>query len=486
MILTNPLPLPMRKLKTTSYCLPLLLLLTVDILIFSCSPPSSSVEQSSLPNILVIFADDLGFGDLGTYGHPMIKTPNLDQMAEEGAKLTSFYVAASVCTPSRGALLTGRYPITTGITNNFGPDSKGGLPLEEVTIAEYLKPLGYATKAIGKWHLGSVKGFMPPDQGFDEYYGLLYSNDMIPPWVQTERPLQLYRNYEPLDESPVDQSTLTYRYTNEALSFIESTHEKQEPFFIYLAHSLPHLPLSASENFVGTSDGGLYGDVIEELDYNVGRLLSKLDELGIDENTLVIFTSDNGPWRNMPPRMYETEAVEKWHGGTTGSLAGHKATSFEGGFRVPGIIKWEGKIPASQVISEMATTMDIFPTITHLTEGNENDLSLEGHNIWPLLTEQASTPYDYFYYTRGNNLRGIRDKDWKLLVSKNLRSLRSHELASDEETVYCELYNTHNDPFEYWDVSAEHPDVFARLYKQMESFAQEKKLTIEKDVCLID
>ncbi|MEM9528861.1 MAG: sulfatase-like hydrolase/transferase, partial [Bacteroidota bacterium] len=269
------------------YYLSLLLILTIAS---SCGPAQTLEETTATkPNVILIFADDLGYGDLSCYGHPTIHTPHLDQLARDGIKMTSFYAAANVCTPSRAALLTGRYPLRVGMPGNLGPDSPGGLSQEERTLAEALKSNDYRTAAFGKWHLGAVPGFMPTDRGFDEYYGILYSNDMMPPWVNTERPLHLYRNDQPTEELPVDQTTLTQRYTDEAIRFLEA--EDDAPFFIYLPYAMPHLPIFASEAFVGRSAGGKYGDVIEELDANVGRLLAALEATGQLKNTLFVFTS---------------------------------------------------------------------------------------------------------------------------------------------------------------------------------------------------
>jgi len=382
------------------------IILALFSLIASCTSTVEQQEDNSArttkPNIILIFADDLGYGDLSCYGHPTIHTPRLDQMAQEGIKMTSFYAAACVCTPSRAGLLTGRYPLRVGMPGNLGPDSEGGLSKEERTLAEALKSNGYRTAAFGKWHLGAVSGYLPTDRGFDEYFGILYSNDMMPPWVNTKRPLHLYRNDQPTEEQPVDQTTITQRYTDEAIRFIKESED--QPFFIYLPHSMPHLPVYASKAFQGQSKGGRYGDVIEEIDANVGRILDVLKEEQLDENTLVIFTSDNGPWRNMPPRMFTTEPVEKWHGGSTGPLRGAKATTYEGGYRVPAIIRWPGKIPPAQVNAELATTMDIHTTILQVTDTDSPEKPLDGHDIWPLLTQNAVSPHQYYHYFRQRQL----------------------------------------------------------------------------------
>ena len=434
-------------------------------------------QNISQPNIILIFADDLGYGDLSCYGHPNIYTPNLDRMAQEGIRLTSFYVGASVCTPSRAALMTGRYPIKVGMPGNLGPDSPGGLSLEERTLAEALKEVGYKTAAYGKWHLGSVPGFMPTDRGFDEYLGILYSNDMMPPWVNTDRPLELYHNDQPV-EHPVDQTTLTKRYTEAAINFILSA--GKEPFFIYLPHSMPHLPIYASPEFEGKSKGGDYGDVIEEIDANVGRILETLQEEGLEDNTLVIFTSDNGPWRNMPPRMYTTEPVEKWHGGTTGSLFGAKATSYEGGIRVPAILKWPGKIPPNQVNGELCTSMDLHAMILKLSGAKPSPKELDGKDIWPLLTQAAPSPHSYFYYFNHRYLEGIRDEEWKLLIAASRDGWTSPELAKADEPILAQLYNLQNDPFEQFNLAEMYPEEVKRLREQMEGFAQEVGVKLRK------
>lgn len=452
-----------------------LLFSLILLLLISCQPNSpesvQSTPRSEKPNILLIFADDLGYGDLSCYGHPTIHTPRLDQMAQEGIKMTSFYAAACVCTPSRAGLLTGRYPLRVGMPGNLGPDSKGGLPKEERTLAEALKGNGYQTAAFGKWHLGAVPGYLPTDRGFDTYLGILYSNDMMPPWVNTERPLHLYRDDQPTDEYPVDQTTLTQRYTDEAISFIKSAGD--DPFFIYLPHAMPHLPIYASSEFAGRSKGGRYGDVIEEIDHNVGRLLDALRETGKEENTLVIFTSDNGPWRNLPPRMFNSEPVEKWHGGTTGPLRGAKATTYEGGYRVPCIMRWPGQIPARQVNAELATTMDLHATILSLTKTQNPAKPLDGKDIWPMLTQKGDSPHEYYHYFRRKRLDAVRDEEWKLRVAPYADNWVSPEMQKGDEPVQLELFNLKNDPFEQFDVAADHPEVVTRLRAEMKRLAAE-------------
>jgi arylsulfatase A-like enzyme len=435
----------------------------------ACSSPSEAPTDPQRPNVVLIFADDLGYGDLSCYGHPTIQTPRLDRLASEGIKLTSFYTAAAVCTPSRAGLLTGRYPLRVGLPGNLGPDSEGGLNQEERTLAEGLRGNGYRTAAFGKWHLGAVPGYLPTDRGFDEYFGILYSNDMMPPWVKTQRPLHLYRNDQPTAEQPVEQATLTQRYTDEAIRFLSADSDK--PFFLYLPYAMPHLPLSASAAFRGQSAGGLYGDVIEEIDANVGRLLDALESAGLADNTLVVFTSDNGPWRNLPDRMINSEPVEAWHGGSTGPLSGAKATSMEGGARVPALIRWPGKIPAGRLSAELATTLDLHATILDQTATPLPVKPLDGQSLWPLLTGTGPSPVEYYYYFTGRRLDGVRDTNWKLRIAPPADDWSSPEHMTGKEPVQLTLYNLKNDPFEQFDLATEFPEKVVRLRGVMERMA---------------
>jgi arylsulfatase A-like enzyme len=308
-----------------------------------------------------------------------------------------------------------------------------------------------------------VPGYFPTDHGFDEYFGLPYSNDMIRPWVDTDRPLHLYRGTTPTDELPVDQSTLTRRYTEEAVRFIRAS--KDGPFFVYLPHSMPHLPVSASPRFSGTSLGGRYGDVVEELDWSVGRILDVLREDGLDERTLVVFTSDNGPWRNMPPRMYQTDPVERWDAGTTGALRGAKGTTWEGGLRVPAIVRWPGRIPPGQVSGELAGASP--PT-----------RPLDGQDLWPLLAEGAASPREHFYYFMDTRLEAVRDATWKLRIAPLAEEYVSQELQTGDEPVETLLFNLHSDPYERFDVAERHPEVVERLRAQLVRFAEETGATL--------
>ncbi len=326
------------------------------------------------PNLVILFADDLGYGDLGCFGHPSIRTPHLDRMAAEGMKLTQFYVAAPVCTPSRSALLTGRLPIRNGMYGQrrrvFYPDSTGGLPDEELTLAELLRQRGYATACIGKWHLGHLPQYLPTRHGFDCYFGLPYSNDMQNV-RQGHPPLPLMRNEE-IIEQPVDQFTLTRRYTEEAVNFVRNSKEK--PFFLYLAYTFPHVPLYASKDFRGRSRRGLYGDVVEELDWSVGVILQMLREEGLAERTLVFFTSDNGPW-----------LIQRLNGGSAGLLRDGKGSTFEGGMRVPAIAWWPGTIAPGQVSMELACSMDLFTTGLKLAGAEvPSDRIIDGVDMTPI------------------------------------------------------------------------------------------------------
>jgi uncharacterized sulfatase len=443
----------------------ILLILTAALLAAlpgaSSAQTSAGAQPSRPPNIVIIFADDLGYGDLGVYGHPTIKTPRLDRLAAEGVKLTSFYAAAPACTPSRAALLTGRYPIRSGMNDVLMPESTQGLPQAEVTLPELLKSAGYRTAMVGKWHLGSRPGFMPTEHGFDSFFGLLYSNDMVRPWVQTDVPLRLYHQAEAV-AGEVDVATLTEKYTEEAVRVIRS-HEHR-PLFLYLAHAMPHVPLGMSPRFAGRSAGGRYGDVIEMLDWSTGQVLDALREAGLESNTLVIFTSDNGPWQEMPPRMLVDPRVVQTDAGSAGPLRGSKATTWEGGMREPFIARWPGHIPQGTVTSELATTMDLLPTIAGLAHvPPPADRPIDGRDILRVLSGTGVSPHDAFFYVNVRQLDGVRDARWKL----HLRT------SQPDKRVIAELFDLSLDPSERYDVAAAHADVVERLYARMSRFASE-------------
>ncbi len=408
------------------------------------------------PNIVMLFADDMGYSDLSCYGNPTIRTPNLDRMAAEGMRFTSFYAASAVCTPSRVGLLTGRYPVRAGLPNNLGPDSKKGLPLTEVLIPGVLKQRGYKSMAIGKWHIGhDPVDFLPTSRGFDSYFGLLYSNDMIPPFVKTNRPLELYRDTKPA-EPVTDQSNLTVRYTEEAQKFIASA--GQQPFFLYLAYSMPHLPVSTTAEFRGKSRGGLYGDVIETIDWSAGQILKTLKDRGLDGNTLVVFASDNGPWHNLPGRMLQ-KGNEPWHTGSKSMFRGAKGTTWEGGIRVPGIVRYPGVVPPGQVNADAVSTLDLLPTFAALAGAKvPADRKYDGFDLMPLLTGKAKqSPRNTFYYFSADVLDGVRDGAWKLRI----------------EGGKPELYHLDNDPAEMYDVAASNGGVVDMLLGKMRAFATE-------------
>src|SRR5688572_4749301 len=379
-----------------------------------------ALAQSRPPNFIIIFTDDQGYGDLGSFGHPTIRTPHLDRMAAEGQRWTSFYSAASVCTPSRAGLLTARLPVRSGMTSNspterrvLFPDSAGGLPASEITIAEALKPRGYATAAIGKWHLGHLPEFLPMRHGFDSYFGIPYSNDMdwtganVPPErrLKTMDPKIEYWNVplmrdERIIERPAQQSTLTTRYTDEAIAFVRRNRER--PFFLYLAHSMPHMPLFPSGEFQGKSLRGRYGDVIEEIDWNVGRLLDTLRQMKLDRQTLVVFTSDNGPW-----------AVYDQQGGSAGVLRGAKGGTFEGGMRVPAIFWWPGTI-RSGVVTDIGSTLDLLPTFAAIADVQPpRDRELDGYALDVVLRGSARSPRETMIDYRGSTVFAVRHGSFK-------------------------------------------------------------------------
>lgn len=429
------------------------------------SAKGAKPEKSDLPNFIIIFADDMGYGDIGVYGHPTIQTPNLDKMAQEGIKLTNFYVGAPVSTPSRAALLTGRLPIRSGMGSEkrrvLFPNSNGGLPPEEITIAKALKSNGYHTAAIGKWHLGHKSPFLPTDHGFDSYYGIPYSNDMDKVektdhfTLANEERFQAYnvplmRNGQ-IVERPTDQRTITRRYTEEAITKIKDF--KGEPFFIYLAHNLPHIPLFRSADFKDVSKAGIYGDVIEEIDWSVGQILETLKNEGLAENTLVIFTSDNGPWLTF-----------KTHGGSAGLLRGGKGGTFEGGLRVPSIFWWPGTLKP-RVEIEMTTTMDIFPTFMKLTNtALPADRIYDGYDITPVLFETGPNPRDVIFYYRDTEVFAVRKGDYKA------HFITQPEYGSDERTIHNPplLYNLSEDPAEKFDVSGDHPEIIREIEQLLE------------------
>ncbi len=404
------------------------------------------------PNFIIIYCDDLGYGDVGCFGSTKHRTPNLDRMAEEGMCFTSFYVTSGVCTPSRSSLMTGCYPRRVNMhANDTGlcvlfPVNKKGLNPAEITIADLLKKQGYATACIGKWHLGDQPQFLPTRQGFDYYFGIPYSNDMGKGRNNNRPPLPLLRN-EKVIEAPAEQDTLTKRYTEEAIKFI--TANKHKSFFIYLPHTMPHNPVHASEKFRGKSANGRYGDTVEEIDWSTGEILAVLNKLGIDNRTLVIFTSDNG--------------ASNRFGGGNGPLRGHKGSTWEGGMREPCIVRWPGKIPASKTCDEIATTMDLLPTFAKLAGTKPPaDRIIDGGDIWPLMAGKkgAKSPHKVFYYYQIDQLQAVRSGKWKLhLPLKTKRRNWGKPIPNSP----LQLYNLDSDIAEKNDVADKNPDVVKRL-----------------------
>ena len=411
-------------------------MLTLFLTLFFCSIVAA---QDSKPNFIIVMADDLGIGDLGLYGSELIDTPNLDRMASEGIYFESFYASANVCTASRGGLLTGRYPIRLGLVDDVArPSNDIHLNESEITIAEALKQEGYSTALFGKWHLGSRVEWYPLNHGFDEFYGALHSNDMAP--------FKLYRDDQVI-EDPVDQTTLTQRYTSEALRFIEQNREN--PFFLYIPHSFPHVPLFVTEEFEGKSDAGLYGDVVETIDWSMGQIFNKLTELGIDENTMVIFTSDNGPW-------FE---------GSSGQFRNRKGTSWEGGLRVPFIARWPSKIAANQQTSVAAMNIDIFPTILDFAEiSAPREDTLDGKSLRGVLTNNEDSAHEFLYLFNNDRIAAVRSGKWKLVVETFYRTgVPSFDNSNSYYAPYGLLFDLEKDPTETYSYTREFPRVAEEL-----------------------
>ena len=438
------------------------------IFLFGCSK-----SNEKLPNIVFILTDDLAYADLSSYGSEFIETPNLDKMAEDGVKMTSYYAAQAVCSASRAAILTGCYPNRLGISGAFGPKSKRGINPEELLLSEMLKENNYKTGIFGKWHLGDAEKFLPTNHGFDEFYGILFSNDM---WkFHPERPqdypdeLMLYRNETPI-QSIIDQSDLTKDITDESIIFIEENKDNQ--FFLYIAHPQPHVPLFASKDFNGSTGNGLFADVISEIDFSVGRVIEALEKNNLTENTILVFTSDNGPWLSYGD-----------HAGSSGIYREGKGTAWEGGQRVPCIIKYPKEIKAKTIIDEPVMGIDWMPTFSHITSSKLSTNKIDGKNIWPLLTQKENkSPHKelYFYY-RQNELHAVRSGDWKLYFPRSYRTLNGKPGGKDGIPVKYEnnivksneLYNLKEDPSETTNVYSEYIEKAKELEKMGENARQE-------------
>lgn len=424
-------------------------------------------DKIQSPNFVVIFCDDLGYGDLGCFGAKGWQTPNLDRMAAEGIRFTDFHTPAAVCSASRAALMTGCYPQRVGILGALGPQSKIGISDDEMLLPELLKKAGYATAIYGKWHLGHHPQFLPTRHGFDEWFGLPYSNDMWPlhPTAPKGYPaLPLFENEQVkiAEVTAEHQTQFTTWYTEHAVQFIEKN--KDRPFFLYVPHSMPHVPLYVSDKFKGKSKQGPYGDVVMEIDWGVGQILDALKKHGLDEKTLVFFTSDNGPWLSYGN-----------HAGGAGPLREGKGTTWEGGQRVPLIARWPKAIPAGKVCDEFCTTMDILPTLAVLA--GIDTPKFDGHEIVMLLSgeEGVESPHDVFYYYWDYGLEGVRSGPWKLVFPHEFRSLTGKPGHDGQPNGYTQqkaalaLYNLATDIGEKQDVAAEHPDIVARLERLAEA-----------------
>ncbi len=461
----------------------------------ACAPDAQESSDASFdrpPNFVVVFADDLGWGDLGSYGAPVIRTPHLDRMAAEGQRWTNFYVTASVCSPSRAGLLTGRLPVRNGLYGDrvrvLFPDFAGGIQDEEITIAEALGDLGYATGMFGKWHLGDRPEYLPTRHGFDYWFGIPYSNDMMATLPREERraafldpkieywDVPLIRSRVGANgeagageadagesgagedglvtetlERPADQTTITKRYAEEAVDFIRA--HRDEPFFVYLPHSMPHVPLFRAPEFEGRSGAGLYGDVIEEIDWSVGRILETLEEEGIAENTLVFFSSDNGPWT-----AFRTQ------GGLAGPLREGKGMTWEGGMRVPGLFRWPGTIAPEVVTSEIGSTSDLFATFLGLAGGAmPDDRPMDSLDLAPVLLGEGEGPREEAPFYRGSELYAYRVGAYKAhFVTEGEYGLAGGRLEHDPPL----LYDLALDPGEQWNVAAERPEALAEVVAQ--------------------
>jgi arylsulfatase A len=441
----------------------LLSLLVVSLLPFLAQ--FSGLAQDK-PNFIIIFCDDMGYADIGPFGAQGYETPNLNRMAKEGMVFTDFHVGYAVCSPSRAAINTGCYPKRVGINGNFGPTSTTGLNPDEWTIADVLKQEGYATAAFGKWHLGHQPAFLPTSQGYDEFYGIPYSHDMweLHPENGTRYNFPILPLYEGTkiikkQVTPADQKLHTRNMTLRTVQFIEKN--KNNPFFIYLPHPMPHVPLYASDEFAGKTERGIYGDVVEEIDWSVGQILDTLDKNGLRKNTLVVFTSDNGPWLRYGD-----------HGGSAGPLREGKGTFFEGGFRVPGIMSWPGKIKQGVVNPKFASTIDLLPTFANLAGASlPKDRPIDGKNITALLMGKEGSKYsrDFLFFS-GSRISGVRSGKWKLVFPGNYTvwkggggGLPGHEQII--ETIGLSLFDLEADVGETTNVIDKHPKVVARIQK---------------------
>lgn len=444
---------------------------------------SRETIRAAQPNIVIIFCDDLGYGDLSCFGHPSIETPELDRMAAEGMRWLQFYSAAPVCTPSRAALMTGRLPLRNGLCSNkrrvLFPNSKGGIPASEVTIAEMLREAGYRTGCVGKWHLGHLPEYLPTEHGFDSYFGIPYSNDMdriadAPKGMASIfEPKSEYFNVPLLRDSkeierPVDQTVITRRYTEEAVKFIKA--ESEKPFFLYLAHSMPHVPLFRSKDFEGHSRRGLFGDVIEEIDWSVGRILQTLRDPQLAENTLVVFTSDNGPWLS-----------QKDHGGSAGLLREGKGTTWEGGMREPTVMWWPGTIAPGQTTSQLGSTMDMLATSAALAGAQlPTDRVLDSFDLSPILRGSETVIRNQIFYYRAYELMAVRMGPWKV----HYQEQGSYGTLPTKLTKLeaPKLYHLEHDPSERYNIAKGN----SRIIEQVNALVAQHRSTLKPAETLLD
>ncbi|MGF1452932.1 MAG: sulfatase [Opitutales bacterium] len=427
------------------------------------------------PNLVIIYSDDLGYGDLGSYGSELHNTPHLDRLAERGARMTDFYMTSPVCTPSRVALLTGRHPARVGFDTLLWPTSEGGLPHTERTIAEFLKEHGYATGLFGKWHLGhSEEAYLPMFHGFDEWYGMPYPNDMDPDHPQTQwrdepwPDMPMMRGAKVV-ERPVDVNLLTQQYTAQAVGFIAEHHH--EPFFLFLSHAMPHTIIGASPDFIGTSANGLYGDAVQELDWSTGEIMRALRAFGLEDETMVIFTSDNGAVHVERFGGEFNETTRRFHPdlsfGSNGPLRGGKQTTYEGGVRVPGIIYWPGVVPAGAVVEEPAWVADLFPTFAGLAGlPLPDDRDYDGISLQPVLRTGAKALPDRPFVFGGENPNAMRWGEWKLVMPNQPRFVTPD---SDEPM----LYNLAEDIGETNNLAGEHPEILTDMLNRFDQIVAE-------------
>ncbi len=443
---------------------------------------STSFLENKPTNIVLIFMDDMGYGDLSCYGATTYRTPNIDQLASEGIRFTNFMAAQAVCSASRVALMTGCYPNRVGFWGAYGPNAKVGIAESEMTMAELLKQKGYKTAIYGKWHLGDRKQFLPLQNGFDEYTGIPYSNDMWPVWYDgtptTRMPKGQYPDL-PLVEgnSPKefiktldDQARLTTIYTEKAVDFINRN--AKSPFFLYLPHSMPHVPIAVSDKYKGKSGEGLYADLMMEIDWSIGEVMKALKANGLDENTLVIFTSDNGPWINYGN-----------HAGSTGGLREGKGTSYEGGQRVPAIARWKGTVPAGLINNQLLSTIDVFPTVAAIAGSTLPAHKIDGINMLSTLKgDMNAKPRTYFaYYYRKNSLEAVRREHWKLVLPHRGRTYVGYTpgkdgfpgTAPEDHQESLALFDLRRDPGEVYDVQTQNPEIVKELLDYADSVRED-------------